>query len=189
MPTHPRGSVSMLKEIETVNNYTPADPRTLNLTDTAIADYCRLVGHDDFDLGERELAREFAEAHFVRVQTKGAELWRGRRPHRYQFIVHVTTESLVVSRVLAEYRGKVTHRERRSVPIRVRDATGNDTTIELTIVDAIYERGGSRRIAFEFPDGGWAEARRGARLGEVQGLRLLAERPDWAVDHFFSQDG
>ena len=158
------------------------DTRTLTLTDTAIADYCRLVGHDDFDLGERELYHEFAESHFVRIQDKGAELWRGRRPRRLQFIVHVDKDTLLVSRVLAEYHGKATSKERRTIRMLVRNHLGKDVEMELTIVDAIYERGGGRRVAFEFPDGTWGEARRGRRLGEVAGLRILQDKPEWAVD-------
>jgi hypothetical protein len=148
------------------------------VTDTALADFCRVTGQNPDPATRLAVAREFEQAHRVKTLPSGAELWRGTRPRRLQFVVHVDFDRLLVSRILSAHR-------RARLPGRPRTITiaAGVESYDLTVTELVYEPGGDRRVAFRLQDGRWCEGERGPKIDSVLALRVVGDPPGW-VDPF-----
>lgn len=149
------------------------------ITDSALNDFCRFFGLPLGEAARSELAAEFEQARFVKVR-EGAEIWRGRRPRRVQFIVFPQTDGrLVVASITPPFRGAVVKPIERDVQLQT-----DDGVVSFKAVDMVLERGMERRVAYKSSAGTWLAGRRGARLDEVVGgLMETREPPDWVLPY------
>lgn len=147
----------------------------VTITDTALNDYCRIVGVAPGVPSSDKLREEFAMAKFVK-RRGGAELWRGRRPYRLRFVVFPEDRRLVLASVLPKSQHEA------PVPIqRVVKIETETERQEFTAYDVIYEPGFERRVAFKTVHG-WLVGRRGEKLDTVVGtLETWEEPPEWVL--------
>lgn len=145
------------------------------ITQSALADFCRISGREQDAAARDVLQREFQAAHYVATLDSGAQRWKGRRPRRLTFVVHVEAGRMYVGRVWPEHQGVRVQEQYRKMDLRI---DGKRQSFD--VLDLVYEQGGERRVAFKLVSGVWLEACRGPRPGVVTGAHLLPDAPEWA---------
>jgi len=155
-------------------------PLPFTITQSALADFCRIAGREHDAAARDVLQREFEAAHYVATMKSGAQRWKGRRPRRLTFIVHVDGDRMFVGRVWPEHEGSRIDELHRPLDLRI---DGKLQTFD--VVDVRYEQGGERRIAYKLLSGVWLEASRGPRPRVMTGAHLLPDAPEWAEKRGF----